>query len=227
MKNTKLQDLKQANEILRIRPVNAVVVSRYAQAMRQGAEFPPITITPDNIVVKGNHRLLAYRREFPDDHEIPVVVKKYKTEADMIEDSIRDNVQHGYPLDGISRKRAVFALAELGRTDKQIAELLGVSVRRVVQMGGEGVLVIGEDGKKTQEPVKNGLKNLSEQNTEVTQEHYNDHIKRDRCMYVRSDAVQMAKWLRRGWVDLEDAANVEALTDLYHAIDETVINPES
>ena len=223
MKHIKLQNLKVSPEITGIRPVNVVVVSRYAQAMRQGATFPPITITKDGTIVKGNHRYQAYLKEYPDDYEISVEVKSYKTKADMVEDSIRDNAQHGYQLDGISRKRAIFALSKLGRTDQQIADLLGVSVRRVVEIAGLGVIVVGQDGEKEEFPIKGGAEAVAKKRIEITEEQYTDHINRDRCMYVKPTAEQLAKWLRQGWVDLDNAGNIKALQDLYEAIEETVM----
>lgn len=212
----KLSELEQSEQILEIRRVNPVFVSRYRQAMRQGDEFPPLIITKDNVIVSGNHRYEAYFLEFPEDHKVPVEVRDYKNEAEMIEDAVRDNARHGNPLDGISRKRAILKLLELGKKEDKISKLFGVSVKHITKMAGEYVVVRG-NGKK---PVKRGLEHLSGQT--VSKKQYEAHNQKDRAMKVYSQCEQIQRWLENDWIDLEDNRNVEALANLAQVIEDKV-----
>lgn len=209
-----LSELQQSEQILEIRRVNPVFVSRYRQAMRQGDEFPPLVITKDNVIVSGNHRFEAYTEEYPEDHKVPVEVRKYDNEAEMIADAVKDNARHGNPLDGISRKRAILRLLELGKDEDAISKLFGVSVKHITKMAGEYVVVRG-NGKR---PVKRGLEHLTGKT--VSKKQYKAHDQKDRAMKVYSQCEQINRWLENGWVDFEDKRNTKALTDLASTIDE-------
>ena len=208
-----LSELKQSEDILEIRRVNPVFVSRYRQAMREGDKFPPLIITTDNVIVAGNHRFEAYTAEYPETHKVDVEVRKYKSDADIIADAVRDNARHGNPLDGISRKRAVMKLLQLGKKEDEISALFGVSVKRIVEMAGEFVIIRG-NGKR---PVKRGLEHLTGQT--VTQKQYDEHDRSDRAMKVYSQCEQLIRWLENGWIDLEDPRNVDALSALAESIE--------
>jgi len=212
----KLSELKQSEQILEIRKVNPVFVSRYRQAMREGDEFPPLHITKDKVIVCGNHRYGGYIAEYPEDHKVKCKVLDFDSEAEMIEHAVKDNARHGNPLDGISRKRAVIKLIELGRDEEKVASLLGCSVKRIMDMAGQHVIVRG-NGKK---PVKRGLEHLSGKT--ISKKQYEDHNNRDRAMNVSSQCEQLIRWLDNGWVDFDNPENVEALTDLAKAIEQNV-----
>lgn len=211
-----LSELKQSEDILEIRRVNPVFVSRYRQAMREGDKFPALIITTDNVIVSGNHRFEAYTAEYPEDHKVDVEVRKYVSDADIIADAVRDNARHGNPLDGISRKRAILKLLKLGKKEDEISALFGVSVKRIVEMAGEYVVVRG-NGRK---PVKRGLEHLTGQT--ITKKQYDEHDRSDRAMKVYSQCEQLTRWLENGWIDLEDSRNILALSDLSEAIEKNL-----
>lgn len=216
-----LNKLKQSEQILEIRKVNPVFVSRYRQAMRQGDTFPPLIITKDHVIVSGNHRYEAYCAEYPEDHKIECTIETFDSEAAMIERAVRDNARHGNPLDGISRKRAILKLIELGRKEEEVAKLLGCSVKHITQLAGQYVIVRG-NGKK---PVKRGLEHMSGKT--ISKKQYDDHNNRDRAMNVSSQCEQLIRWLDNGWVDLDDPENIEALANLGEAIDKNVTSKAS
>jgi hypothetical protein len=215
----KLKDIKQDPTILELRPTNPVVVSRYRQAMRCGDVFPKPIIDQKRNIVAGNHRYEAYLGEYGEDHEIEAIQKKYKDEASRIEDAIRDNARHGSPLDGISRRRAILKLTELGRSTEAIATLLGVSCKRVCELAGMSVLVIGGGTQ----PIKHGLEHMA--GRQVTQEEYDQHRTRDRGVPVKQAAQQLIRWIENGWIDTTDEAAVDALQCLARAIEENFAIP--
>jgi hypothetical protein len=189
--------------------------------MRQGDQFPPILVDQDLRVISGNHRTQSYLEEFGPDHEIQVKVKTYTSEAERIEDAIKENAKHGNPLDGISRKKAIVTLSELGVDPERIAKLLNISVRRVEQMGEEVVLVRGFSATGTQaatpQPVKRGLSHMHGER--VTKTAYADHMERDRGVSARHMANQLTRWINAGWVDLENEKTRQAIIELMQAIE--------
>lgn len=213
-----LSKLEQSSEILELRPVNPYFVSRYRQAMRSGSVFPPIVINKDNVIVSGNHRYEAYMKEYPTDHEVDVEVRSYKTHAELIKDAVRENIDHGNPIDGITRKRAIQKLIELDEDKESIAQLLNISVKRVMDLAGMYMVVRGSGNNQEKVPTKRGTRHLAGKT--VTKDQYDKHIKRDRGVSIRTQAEQIIRWLENGWVDLSDPAESEALMKLREVLNE-------
>ena len=210
----KLNELKQSDDILEIRRVNPVIVSRYRQAVRAGDKFPDIMVQKGtNIIVRGNHRYSAYVEEYGEDHTINVSVKDYKSEAEMIADSVYDNARHGEPLDGIGRRRAIAKLTSLGMDAEKIASLMGVSVKRITELAGFTVLVRGNGYK----PVKGGLEHISGQT--VSKRQYEEHDNGDRSIPVYAQCEQLIRWIQNGWVDMNDERNTKALERLHNELE--------
>lgn len=215
-KTAKLADLKQCERILSMRPTNPIFVSRYRQAMRAGAKFPPLIIDKTGRIIGGNHRYEAYLAEYGKEHEVEVIVRKFANEVERIEEAIRDNANHGNALDGITRKRAAIILAELGRSPETIGQLLGVSVKRLEEMCGMSVLVIGTNGQTQRQPLKRGLEHIA--GTEVTAEQYAKHRTTDRGVPVVQSALQIIRWIENDWIDWTNEETRAALCDLHAAI---------
>jgi hypothetical protein len=216
MKTIKLKHLTQDPEILEIRPVNAFFVSRYRQAMRAGADFPALIVEKEtNNIISGNHRFQAMLEEYGGEFDCPVIWQSYPSEVERLEAAVRDNARHGNPLDGISRKRVACKLAELGRSPEQIAQLLGVAVKRVEKLGDETVLIRGKD-KNRWLPVKHGLQHIAGQR--VSKPTYDEHIKKDRGVPFGSAVAQIVRWIDNGWIDMADPDTVAHVESLEAAI---------
>ena len=215
MKTTKrnIGTLAQDEKILSLRPVDPLFVSRYRQAMRGGDRFPPLIVDQESRIIAGNHRYTAYMAEFGTDYTVDVVVRKYASEADRIEDAIRDNARHGNPMDGITRKRAVLMLSELGRTPLRIASLLGVSVRRVEDMAGMSVMVVGAGIQ----PLKRGLEHIA--GTQIQADEYEQHRTADKGIPAAQVAAQLTRWIRNGWIDWSNAKTATAMNELREAME--------
>jgi hypothetical protein len=205
----KLKQVNQDQNLLSIRPVNTVFVSRYRQAYRQGAGFPPITIDQHKMIVSGNHRYAALLAEFGEEHEIEVVQKKFKTDRDRLEFFANENTKHGNALDGISKKRISLALIKEGATQEDIARIFDVSVKRVISWGGNSVMVEIGKGKTEPMPAKRGL----EATRPMTKIQYKEHIKADRGVPITSLTGQLMRWLRNGFV-ADTEVNRELLQEL-------------
>jgi hypothetical protein len=215
----KLKQLRQDPAILDLRPVNDVFVSRYRQAMRNGDVFPQIVVDQELRIVSGNHRYQAMIAEFGEDYAVEIIKERFADEASRIERAVIDNAKHGNPLDGISRKRAVLRLTQLGRTAESIAKLLGVSCKRVAELAGMSVIVVGGDGGKAKpiaQPIKRGLEHIAGQN--VTPAQYEQHRQKDRGVPAKQAAQQLIRWIKSGWIDQSDTETIDALHELKELI---------
>lgn len=214
----KIKNLKQCPMILEIRRTNSVTISRYRQAMRNGDVFPPITVDRSHNIIGGNHRYESYLAEFGEDHEVECKIKTFKDDASRIEEAVRDNSKHGNPLDGISRKAATLKLIELGRNPADVAKLIGISCRRVEEIGGEIFIVRGSGKSTLQVPAKRGPSDAYGRT--VTVKEYQAHRNMDRGIDAVSMAKQLVRWLDSGWIDLTKESNWNALVELHDKLGE-------
>lgn len=212
----KLSTLKQDPQILDLRPVNPLFVSRYRQAMRAGDVFPPLIVDREGAIIAGNHRYEAAMAEFGENHTVEVVAKSYRDDAERIEDAIRDNARHGNALDGITRKRAILRLSELGRKPEAIGTLLGISVKRVEEMAGLSVLVVGNGGKSQAQPVKRGLEHMAGRS--VSADQYETHRNSDRGVPAAQSARQLIRWIGNDWIDWQDDETRDTMIELAEMI---------
>ena len=214
----KVSDLIIDEKLLELRPINLYFVSRYRQAVRSGAIFPPPIIEAGTKrVVSGNHRVTTYLDEYGPDHEIEVVSEKFKDEAAVIRRFAEENSKHGNPLSGISQKSIVQALLKYGDTPETVAQVLNIPVKRVELMAGISVIVIGNGRKKEMRPIKHGLEHMVGQSVKVGQ--YKEHIQADRGLPARTMASQLIRWIENGWINQDDQKTMEIMLNLRDALD--------
>ena len=146
-------------------------VKIYAEAMKNGARFPPITVFFDReneqyILADGFHRLFAHLRVKPND---PIIIEQYLGNVkDAILHSVGSNKSHGLRRSNEDKRNFVeLALLHpysVGMSDRQVADHVGVSSqmvsatrRRLVAEGrlAESTHRVGKDGRTYNFP--NGL----------------------------------------------------------------------
>lgn len=215
----RLDEIETSDEMLELRPIDAFTVSRYRQAVRTGVKFPPLVLDSDGgYVVSGNHRLRAYLAELPDDTMIEVEPRMFDSNRERLEFMARENMSHGMPMDGITRRRVALSLADEGMPMNEIAALFNVPEKTLEKWGEHVVTVIGKgcgrNGKT--KPIKAGPE--IETGARVDVETYATHIKTDMGASVRHMAGQITRWIGNGWVNMEDERNIDALKGLRAAI---------
>lgn len=126
--------LANISEFIRVRFANdPAVVDDYADAMAEGAQFPPIAVFEHSkagayICADGGHRVeAALKNDFLD-----IEGELHKgTRADAIKFALGANVNHGYrPTPADKRVKVVLAFQELDPSitaDREIARICGVS----------------------------------------------------------------------------------------------------
>lgn len=223
----KVSDLRFSDELLELRPINLWVVSKYRQAMREGAKFPRIVIDDKKTIIAGNHRVTAYKQEYGDDYTIDAEVKTFATPREMVEYFARDNATHGLPLEGIEKKRITAKLFDLGADAESIASIFGVAVKRVEEWAGLTVCVVGNvvapGAIKHIEhmPVKKGSEHMA--GVEVTKQEYEDHNDSDLGLedYVLADCLTAR--IKRGWLDINDDRTVQSIKRLRNELNKAKI----
>ena len=207
----KVSELKIDEQLIKLRSLSSVVVSRYRQNYRTGVNFPPIVINKKTgLIVSGNHRATAMMEEFPEDHKINVIFRTYKNEREIVEDFTKENIAHGNELSGISRKLIMCKLLDLGASNEEIANLFSLPIKRIDQIGtGFRFIMGGKEGCETKhkkydidksvlKPVKRGPEIPPEP---IPKDQYEDHLKLDQAITFTDMANQIVRWCNNGWIE--------------------------
>lgn len=123
----------------RIFGVNEEKVQEYAEAIEQGAEFPPIKVWKKTEqlyqVIDGVHRLTAYRKLGKEYIEAELV--DVKDDVDFMVKAIAENSKHGLPLSRDDKRESARRLYIKGMNEEDIAKIFGVSIRTVYRWIGD------------------------------------------------------------------------------------------
>ncbi|WP_297456193.1 helix-turn-helix domain-containing protein [Persephonella sp.] len=137
----------------RIFGVNEEKVEEYAEAMENGAEFPPIKVWEklDGTyqVIDGVHRISAYRKLGKEYIEAEII-QGIEDEVAFMEWAIRENLKHGLPLSREDKREDARRLYIKGRKPESIARLFKVSLRTVYNWIGD----LKEEEKLEKEKLK-------------------------------------------------------------------------
>lgn len=196
LKKFKLKDLHMDNNLISIRKVNPVFVSRYRQNYRNGAIFPPLVIDKKtNTIVSGNHRFTAMMQEFGEEYEANCIVKSYPSEREILIDFAKENTKHGNPIDGFTKKLLINELLLKNVTVEDVCRIFDISAKRVEQLGeGMVTVTIGKTNstpKLEVKPAKRGF----EPPRPITQIEYSKHKNVDRGLGVGQLVQQLVRWL--------------------------------
>lgn len=110
----------------------------YAENMKSGAEFPPITLALINenlFLVDGKHRIEAHK--LLKKKEIKAEVHTGWTRKKVFEEAIKRNMVHGRVLSPFERRRLVLKLRDWDYNNKQISELIQVPITKLNHFVGQ------------------------------------------------------------------------------------------
>lgn len=215
MQKIKLMDLI-IDPSIQVRDVEAQTVSKYAGAMREGAEFPAIIVDSQNRIVAGNHRYYAYKTVFEPEYEIDCIVQDFKSDTELILFAAGDNARHGKPMNTFDMKRVIIRLKNGGITPDDIASALSIPIKKIEEWAGMQVIVVGKNKKKSYEPVKHNLEHLAGKT--VTQEVYTKHIKHDLGTPIKNLAAIITRHINDNLIDTEDVKTMQNLRELSEAL---------
>lgn len=217
MATYKIQELQRDEDLLEMRPINKWFVNRYKQAYQSGADFPPLLIDKETkIIISGNHRHEAMRQAFGSEHDVEVIEQTFDSDYERLETFVRENVAHGMPLRGNSKRKLADALIQEGGTPKQVAKVFQVPPEKVQKWQEMYVVEVGT-GTTSQETVH--MKHGPEPPTrEISAEQWQTHNKQDRGIKATELADQLTRWLDWGWVP-HNADYEATLGTLHEALD--------
>ena len=211
LKKMKVGDIHFDLELIEIRPINSYVINQYRQTIRSGKSMGTLIVDKKSkCFISGNHRGTAYLEEFGPDHILEVEVINFKSRLEILEKFVEENIAHGQPMSGFTKKCVLRALQAEGMAPTEIANLFGVAVKRLEVWGKLNVIVIGDDGVERVKPAKRGMKS----GTPMKQNQYNTHVKKDRGMSIFTQAEQITRWLEGNFINIECVRTMEALAAL-------------
>ncbi len=119
--------------------VDWYLINMYVNAMRAGAEFPPINVGIIDeksyplhgkmLINDGVHRWKAYTKLGV--KSVNVVVKHYSTKIDFLRDAIDPNVKHGRNIPFRDKARLLDLLREYGLEDSEISTVILVPLDKI------------------------------------------------------------------------------------------------
>ena len=208
--NIAVGKLKFDAQLLDIRPIDAHVVSRYRQYMRNGSKFPDIVVAAasHNTIVIGNHVATAVLEEYGKNHVVTVTVVPFASRAAILRAVAESNVAHGLPMSGITRTKLRDAMLAAGLSYADIATSMQTTEWHVQNWGSLPVIgLLNRKATAVDMPIKEC--GISPSVRAATAQQYADHIQKDVSVPPELLAKQLTRWLRAGWVDLT-ATNVRA-----------------
>lgn len=186
-----LADLVEDEAIYPRGTVSQIRVSDLCYALDAGAVLPPPVIDRStNKIVDGVHRVRAHRKRLGDDGVIDADVQDFANEAAMLLASAHLNSLHGLPLGRYDQRVVHVRATQLGATDEEVADALGVTVTRMLQIVTREAT--SDDGAV---PLKRGMEQLG--GAYITPEQVAE-IRRQRGAPARAKVKELTRLLRQG-----------------------------
>ena len=125
--------------------VETTYVGDLARALAAGETLPPVLAeVGTNRLVDGFHRRRAYLKHAGDEAQVPVIYRKYASDADLLADAIRANTTHGKRLQRVDEIRCVLLAEQHHLPAARVAVLLAVPEQRIVDLRPRVVLQQGQ-----------------------------------------------------------------------------------
>lgn len=161
--------------------VDSQHVGYIREAMKAGVELPPIIAEKKTLrVVDGFHRTKAYIGEHGEGHEIEIVEKSYKSDAELFLDAARYNSAHGANLSRFDRVHCILRAEQLGITVEQIASALSITADAAGQLRvnrvGQLRATKASGGNHMQIPLKRTIQHMAGQTLSRSQEEANGKL---------------------------------------------------
>jgi hypothetical protein len=207
------------NGLFQIRDINSTIVAQFKDAMRMGAEFPPITVDQNNNLIDGFTRHEAMRGLYEPNEVITVIKHTFKDDKERLEYAGKQNQQNGYRLTPFEEKRLAFRLARLGADQEQISSAIGRPVKKIISWHKDALIVTGPKGGEREEPRKRGVdKGIKK----VTEKQYG-RISREVSGWTPNfHADQIILHIENKTLNFENADTVDKLRELIEVIEKAL-----
>ena len=201
-KQVQIKDIVKDMELSPRMKVDWIKVYQYQQALKAGAEFPPIELgllQGKLYLLDGWHRTQAFQNEKRT--HITANIRPCNSKEEMFIIALEFNIKHGFPLTGQEKTRAVDKLKDLKWDDEAISQLMYIPVGKIEKFTLR-VVTNQLSGKKTY--LKYNAMNMARQNANIQPEQLvevNEEL-RDQSPNVLLD--QIISLVEKDLVNLEE-----------------------
>jgi hypothetical protein len=157
--------------------VDARHISYMREALRAGADFPPIVINAKTKqVIDGFHRVKTYQHEYDGKCKVSVLPKDYASEAEMVLDSIRYNASHGRALSRYDRTHCIMVGDNLHIPEDELASAMAMTIDSVGKLRVEriGTMKVGKSSRPT--PLKRTIGHMAGKTLTKRQAETNERL---------------------------------------------------
>lgn len=215
----KLADLVEDFDIYPRHDVDASHVSELVRAIRGENTLPPIVVDrASKRVIDGFHRKRAYLRVLGPDGEVPVELKDYANETELLKDAVSRNAAHGRKFDQQDRTRSALMLERAGLNPHEIAVVLRTTEERVRELITIRVVHVDSAGKIEKLPAKPILYGKAGTPARVVSVEQYEVSQSSGGLKPLQVVRQLRRELDAGLIDENDKDLVEALWGLHDRI---------
>lgn len=204
--------------------VDSQHVGYIREAMKAGVAMPPIVAEKKTLrVVDGFHRTKANIAEYGEGHEIEIIEKTYKNDAELFLDAARYNSAHGANLSRFDRVHCILRAEQLGITVEQIASALSITADAAGQLRANRVGQLratkASGGNPLSIPLKRTIAHMAGQTLTKGQETANGKLGGMNASFYVNQVVIL---IENGLLDKSDEKLFERLARLRELLDEVL-----
>lgn len=188
--------------------VDAQHVAYISDAMRAGAEFPPVIADKKSKrVIDGFHRIKATLRLNPDG-KVQVEWKTCRNDQEMFLEAVKRNAGHGRTLAMYDRTRCAVVAESLGIDPQRIATALNLTVERIEELRVTRVATVSGEAV----PLKRTLLHMAGKRMTRAQEKAQAKLSGMNQVFY---ANQLITLIEADLLDTENSVLMDALGKLY------------
>ena len=193
--------------------VDKVHISYLKEAEAAGHSIPPIVIdAKSKRIGDGVHRHHMYLSLYGPEHEIEVIERRYRSEAEFLADAIRMNAAHGKMLTRCDRVHCMLLAEQVNLSIDETAKALSMTVETLTELRLGRVATTLTIPGQTGEPValKRTIRHMAGRELTAAQVAANDKLSGMNAMFYVNQIILL---IDHGLLDLTD---VELITRLRH-----------
>lgn len=218
-KKLKISDIEFDKEVYPRTGVDFITVSRYYNALKSGAKFPPIVVAEldgKNVLLDGAHRLAAHKSAKRKDIEVDLV--KVEDRQELYIEAIKANVRHGKQFSTYDTTKICIKLKEFKFTDAKISELVLIPSDKISSFVAKRAALITQTGSSI--AVKPELRHLAGTSQDASFEVEQGDLSGSKQIHLLDTVITM---LEHSWFDLTNQKIADRLTSISNLLNQVTI----
>jgi len=195
--------------------IDSAHVAALAEALRAGAELPPLTVEAGSMrIIDGFHRARAYRTVEGDGAKVPIQEVQYGSECEAFLAAVRANAAHGRHFSTQDRVHAALLADKLGIDEEAVATALNMRPERLGELKIDRTAIAA--GSNLHVPLKRTIRHMAGRRLTKSQQEAQRHLGgMNQLFYVN----QLIWLVRENLLDKENERLMEALRELHGLLD--------